>query len=75
MQEVSGSIPLGSTSFSASMSVLLAIIRKTPKRKRGRRLQSSPRFGVGMIFDFKLVGEVSPTGFFRVSETMDHVCP
>jgi len=45
MQEVSGSIPLGSTTIlSASKS-----------------------------FCGKLVGEVSPTGFFRVSEFAAHV--
>ena len=48
MQEVSGSIPLGST---------------------------TPGFAGGMnrVSCCKLVGEVSPTGFFRVSEESAHV--
>ena len=35
MQEVSGSIPLGSTSFPESMTVRGTVIRKTPDRKGG----------------------------------------
>jgi len=63
MQEVSGSIPLGSTSFRFA---------ETPGRKRGNGIQNSPRWAVE-VFCGRLVGEVSPTGFFRVSRLIADV--